>query len=137
MLKHEVKVLSYLFSVVLLLSFVSCEKTKTEIDSVVTGTAAANPSVVKNGDDIILTIGGISFSDYTKINGEEYYPIIHYLVDGEEVALSEEKEQPFTAKWKVQNLSEGEHGLSVKITSSRDGATYENNVLPSTITVIE
>lgn len=138
MVRRNYFFLLILMSVLSLLAFTSCSDDEdVTINASVSGTAKASPSDVKNGDEISLTIGGTSHSSASEINGKEYYPVIHYLIDGTEVAVSNEKELPFTAKWVVKDLSVGEHTLSVDITSSRKGATYENKVLPSTITVIE
>lgn len=119
----------------------SCEeeaKVNVDLSSEVVGKAIATPSTIKNGEEIVLSIGGvISASDKTTINGKEYYPIIHYLIDGNEVAKSAETTLPFSAKYTVHNLSVGEHVISVDITSSREEAFFENNVSSSTITVLE
>lgn len=126
-----------LMSVMSLFAFTSCDDEDVTINHSVSGSAEATPSDVKNGDEISLTIGVISHSSSSEINGNEYFPIIHYLIDGVEVAVSNEKKLPFTAKWVVKDLPVGEHTLSVNITPSREGATYENKVYPSKITVIE
>ena len=120
----------------------SCEEDdniKVTISSTVTGQAVATPSTVKNGDEVQFTIGGrIAGSEWNTINGEEYYPVVHYLIDGVEVADSEEKGLPFSATYTVEDLAIGEHTLSVSITPSHSGEdSYTNNVTPSTITVIE
>lgn len=128
----------FLISVMSLLVLISCsDDVDVTINSSVSGTAKANPSDVKNGDKISLTISGTSHSSSSEVNGKEYYPVIHYLVDGTEVAVSNIKKLPFTAKWVVQNLSVGEHTLSVDITPSIEGAIYENKVSSSKISVIE
>lgn len=116
----------------------SCSKTEADINDSVVGEAVATPSIVKNGDTIELSIAGFfSSSSYISINGEEYYPIVHYLIDGNEVATSSEKQLPFNAEYKVTNLSVGEHTLSVNITSSNKDAYYTNSVTTSKITVTE
>ena len=115
----------------------SCSKV--EINSTVMGRAIATPSTVRNGDKVQLTIGGpISGAGSSSINGKEYYPVVHYLIDGVEVADSEEKGLPFSATYTVEDLAIGEHTLSVSITPSHSGEdSYTNKVTPSTITVIE
>ena len=136
MAKHVFCFLFALCSVISLLAFISCSEEIT-IESCVLGTAEASPSTLKNGDEITLTIGGTSVSSFQTVNGKKYYPVVYYLVDGKEVATAVEKQLPFTAKWVAKDLSVGEHTLSVNITPSREGATYENKVYPSKITVIE
>lgn len=133
--KLKIKVFWLLLLTVLMLSAASCEKVN--IDSVVTGTATATPSYVQNGDSLTLSIKGISISSYSEVNGKEYYPVVHYLIDGVEVAVSSEKIQPFTAKYKVDNLAIGGHTLSVSIKPSRGDASFRNAVSPSIIMVTE
>lgn len=114
----------------------SCSKT--EINSSLKGEAVASPSVVKNGDKIKLSKAGFfSSSSYGSINGKEYYPIVHYLIDGNEVATSSEKELPFDTYYTATNLSVGEHILSVNVTTLHKDAYYENQVTTSKITVTE
>lgn len=132
------KMFSSLLVVVLMLSTASCDPDpEVTIDSVVTGTANATPSYVQNGDSLTLSIKGISISSYSEVNGKGYYPVVHYLIDGVEVAISSEKGQPFTAIYIVENLTKGEHTLSVNIKPSRSGANFRNAVSPSTIMVTE
>lgn len=130
-------ILSLMFSFAIgMLVVSSCDKT--EFSSVVLGVAEAMPSIVKNGDEIVLSIGGkISSSGSSSVNGKEFYPVVHYLIDGNEVAVSSSKEMPFEAKCVVSNMSVGEHALTVNITGSRKGAHFDNNVSSSTILVTE
>lgn len=131
-MKRNVIVL--LFAVVSTLFMSSCAK----VDSAVVGTAIATPDTVKNGDEVTFSIGGnVAVSGTSSMNGREYYPIIHYLIDGEEVAKSSDKGLPFKANYTVKDLSLGEHSLTVEITASRKTANYENLVKSSTITVTE
>lgn len=109
-----------------------------EITASITGQAKATPSTVKNGDVIKLSIEGlISSSSSISINDKDYNPIVHYLIDGKEVAVSEDKSLPFSASYTVEGLSVGQHTLSVNITSSTKGAEFENKVSSSQITVID
>lgn len=118
---------------------IACSKDEeVTVKTEILGKAEATPSTVKNGDEITLGIGGIiSSSSTATINGKEYYPVIHYLVDGSEVAVSTDKKSPFNATYKVNDLSVGEHTLSVRITPSESGAIFENKVSESKITVVE
>lgn len=113
----------------------SCEKI--EFSTSLTGQAKATPSTVKNGDVIKLSVGGISASGSTTINGKEYYPIVHYLIDGKEVAVSNGKTLPFEVSYTVEGLSVGKHTLSANITPSLKGAEFENKVSNSEITVVQ
>lgn len=114
----------------------SCKKAT--IASDVVGEATAVSSSVQNGDEIILSISGIiSASGSINYDGEQHFPIVHYLIDGVEVAVSSETEIPFNALYKVENLTLGEHTLSVDITPSHGGDSYNNKVVSSIITVIE
>ena len=67
-----------LMSVMSLFAFTSCDDEDVTINHSVSGSAEATPSDVKNGDEISLTIGVISHSSSSEINGNEYFPIIHY-----------------------------------------------------------
>ena len=114
------------------------KKKKDEVKSLVTGKIVATPSSVKNGDEITLEIGGNVFSSgETIINGKDYHPIIHYLIDGKAVVKSSETTLPFNAKYIIKDLTIGEHTLSIDITSSRKGAIFENKVSSTTITILE
>lgn len=124
------------------LSTISCVPDgETEIENIqssVIGVATSSQNNVRNGDEITLSISGsISASGYTSINGKEYYPVVHYCIDGVEVAVSEEKKFPFNASFKVNGLSLGEHTLSVDVTGSSKHASYNNNVRSSVFTISE
>lgn len=106
--------------------------------SSVYGKVVVTPSNVKNGDEIALEIGGmISASGNATINGKELYPIVHYLLDGREIAISSDKDLPFKAKYTINELAVGEHEISVDIVGSRKGAIFENKVVSTKITVVE
>lgn len=106
--------------------------------SSVCGKVVVTPSNVKNGDEIALEIGGlISASGNATINGKELYPIVHYLLDGREIAISSDKDLPFKAKYTINELAVGEHEISVDIVGSQKGAIFENKVVSTKITVVE
>ena len=137
MRRFSIKTCSFVLLSLLVMFIISCDN-EIKIHSSVMGEAIATPSTAKNGDKINLSIGGnISASGTSAVNGKEYYPTIHYLIDGNEVAISPEKAIPFNAEYQITNLSIGEHILSVNITSSSEDATYDNQVTPSTIIVTE
>ncbi len=123
-----------LLSIILLSSaLTSCYE---EYNSSVTGQATATPSTASNGDTITLSIGGfISSSGEATIGHKKYYPIIHYLIDGKEVATSREKSCPFNATYIVKDLSDGEHIITVEVSGSRKNANFENKVGYSTLNV--
>ena len=115
----------------------SCDKDPDPIFSV-DGKVVVTPSKIINGDNVVLEIGGmISTSANATINGKEFYPIVHYLLDGREIAISSDKDLPFKAKYTINDLAVGEHEISVDITSSRKGAIFENKVVSTKITVLE
>ena len=102
----------------------------------VVGKVVANPTMVSNGEEISLEIGGtISASGQVTMNGKDYHPVVYYLIDGDEVVKSTESTLPFSARCKIENLTIGEHVISVDIKSSRSEATFENKVSPTMITV--
>lgn len=126
-------VLTSIFGVIILSS---CEKD--EVRTIVEGKVVATPSIVKNGDEIAFKIGGnYSMIEDITINGKDYHPIIHYLIDGKEVVISSETTLPFNAKYTIKDLTIGEHILSVDITSSREGGIFENEVSSTIITILE
>lgn len=140
-----------LFSALFLVA--SCEEG--EFHSQVSGRAVAYPSSVRNGDSITLSIGAISDASVdirpdsidasweisfssggtATIDGELHHPIVHYLIDGKRVATSNSTDLPFQTTYQVENLSAGEHTLSVSITPSHSHDSYENHVGPSTLTI--
>lgn len=113
------------------------EEEEVKITSDVYGNAMATPSTVKNGNEINLSIGGVTVSGSVIVDGKEFYPIVHYLIDGNEIAVSAERKMPFNATYKVDNLTVGEHDLSVSITPSASGAQFINMIVGSVITVVE
>lgn len=136
MKSNSIKMYSLILLSLITIGLISCKGV--EIRSSVLGKTVATPSTVKNGDNIVFSIGGlITSSSSVTVNGKNYYPIVHYLIDGEEVVVSTEKEIPFKAEYKVENLTVGEHTLSVSISSSDNNAIYENEVSTSMFTVIE
>lgn len=49
----------------------------------VLGKVVVTPSIVTNGEELILKIeGNASASGEATVNGKKYYPVVHYLVDG-------------------------------------------------------
>lgn len=109
---------------------------KIRIQSTVVGVAKSTPSITKLGEELTFTIeGNITSSSVISVNGEEYYPIIHYLIDGKDVVTSAEKTMPFKASYVVTDLSIGEHVLSVEITGSHKIDTYINSVGSSILTI--
>lgn len=118
------------------LFFASCDKE--EFKTMVLGKVIATPSIVKNGEELILKIeGNASASGEATVNGKKYYPVIHYLVDGKKVATSSETSLPFNAKCIINDLAKGEHTISVEITGSQKEVIVENKVSSTTITVHE
>ena len=62
------------------LFFASCDKE--EFKTTVLGKVVATPSIVTNGEELILKIeGNASASGEATVNGKKYYPVVHYLVD--------------------------------------------------------
>lgn len=106
------------------------------VQSTIVGTANSSPSIARIGEELTFTIGGgITSSSTVSINGKEYYPVVHYLLDGVEVVVSTEKDMPFKASYLVKDLSIGDHVLSVEMTGSNKNVTYINMVGTSTITI--
>ena len=97
-MKLLLKISLVFIGVIGVIALASCEKD--EVKSLVIGKIVATPSSVKNGDEITLEIGGnVSASGETIINGKDYHPIIHYLIDGKAVVKSSETTLPFNAKY--------------------------------------
>lgn len=118
------------------LFFASCDKE--EFKTMVLGKVVATPSIVTNGEELILKIeGNASASGEATVNGKKYYPVVLYLVDGKKVATSPETSLPFNAKCIINDLSKGEHTISVEITGSQKEVIVENKVSSTTITVQE
>lgn len=124
-----------LFTTIAVILF-SCDD-KEEFKTSVDGNVSVNPNIAKNGDILNLSISGFSSSSYGTINGKETYPIVHYLIDGNEVVTSEEKSVPFNAVYKIKNLSIGQHVVSINITSPNDFDYYDNQISNAILTVIE
>lgn len=118
------------------LLFTSCDKE--EFKTMVLGKVVVTPSIVTNGEELILKIeGNASASGEATVNGKKYYPVVHYLVDGKKVATSSETSLPFNAKCIINDLAKGEHTISVEISGSQKEVIVENKVSPTTITVQE
>lgn len=131
-MKKVILLSAFLLSVVL--SSCDCD----EFYSDIMGKATATPSMVSNGDTITLSVGGIiSGSGEATIGHKKYYPIVHYLIDGQEVAVSKEHSTPFYATYVVKKLTPGDHIVTVEVNGSRKKAHYENHVGASTLSVKE
>lgn len=118
------------------LFFASCDKE--EFKTMVLGKVVVTPSIVTNGEELILKIeGNASASGEATVNEKKYYPVVHYLVDGKKVATSSETSLPFNAKCIINDLAKGEHTISVEITGSQKEVIVENKVNSTTITVQE
>ena len=134
-MKLFIRITLFLTLVVGLL-FTSCDKE--EFKNTVLGKVVATPSIVTNGVELILKIeGNASASGEATVNGKKYYPVVLYLVDGKKVATSPETSLPFNAKCIINDLSKGEHTISVEITGSQKEVIVENKVSSTTITVQE
>lgn len=134
-MKLFIRITLFLTLVVGLL-FTSCDKE--EFKTMVLGKVVVTPSIVTNGEELILKIeGNASASGEATVNGKKYYPVVHYLVDGKKVATSSETSLPFNAKCIINDLAKGEHTISVEITGSQKEVIVENKVSSTTITVQE
>ena len=128
-----------LLAVILCINLAACsDDDEVKLTSDIVGAATASPSSAKNGDEISLSVEGIINSSGTaSVNGELHYPVIHYLIDRKEVAVSTETTQPFRATYKVEGLTPGEHVLSVNIIPSHENDEYHNRISSATITITE
>ncbi len=128
-----------LLAVIVCINLAACsDDDEVKVTSDIMGAAVATPSSAKNGDEISLSIeGNISGSGTASVNGELHYPVIHYLIDGNEVAVSTETTLPFHATYQVEGLTPGEHVLSVNIIPSHENDEYHNRISLATITITE
>lgn len=124
--------------IITLASTTSCDDELVEIHSSIIGEVISTPSTVKNGQVITLSIGGnIVSSSSMSVNGREYYPVIHYNIDGQKIVTSAEKSLPYNAEYTVRDLSIGEHTLTVTITGAGKRTIYENKITSSKLYVTE
>jgi len=130
--------ITLLLTLVVGLFLTSCDKEEFKIGFTVLGKVVATPSIVANGEELTLKIeGNISASGEATINGKKYYPVVHYLLDGKEVATSSETSLPFNAKCIIKDLETGEHTISVEVIGSQKEVIVENKVTSTNITVQE
>lgn len=106
-------------------------------DGIIMGTAVATPASFHNGDQVKVGIGGNAHLEIVKISGRDYPPIIHYEIDGVEVAQSREWSAFFETSFTAQNLTPGEHTLSVSVPDIYANVDYTINIASSKVIVLE
>lgn len=132
-----------LFFVVFAVLFQGC---KEEIIVSINGTATISKNPVKNGDDVYLSIGKISFDkdgnvivdlDYhTVINGKEYgIPRVRYFIDDKEVGTSNSRKENYACKYHVAGLQVGEHVLRAEAEPQEDETTFTGEYQSMVFTV--
>lgn len=120
------------------------------------GDVAISKTEVKNGDEVILSIGKIPQSSpiisITISNnnrscdkcGKVFFydptPMVHYYIDDKEVGISEEADHYFACSYTVSGLSAGEHTLSAKAVPLHENEDieikYEGGYTSTTFKVI-
>lgn len=116
-------------------SVASCEQERFE--GFVKGTAVAVPSSFRNGDEVTVQLGRNISIQTVIISGTEYPPMLHYEIDGKEVATSKDSESLFAAKFVAEGLQPGEHTLSVSAPTVWANIDYDIKISSSTVTVLE
>lgn len=95
--------------------------------------------VVRPGDKVKLVIGATADKKcdlgIVTISQVSHPPIVHYLIDGEEVGTSRDFKSFFSFDYEVGALSPGEHELSVEIPQVFKNIFYNIDVVSSTFTV--
>lgn len=113
----------------------SCEPERFEGD--VVGTVVAEPASFHNGDEVKVNIGGNANLGIVVISGTEYPPIVHYEIDGVEVAKSNNPNSFFETTFIANDLTPGEHTLSASVPVIYANIDYNIQLKPSTITVLD
>ena len=110
-----------------IVSVISCEEADRQVIESITMDAiiTIEPDIVKVGDEILLTLDNVKFD---KDLDERYYPVVHYLIDGNEIAVSIENEEPFAAKYIVTGLATGKHIVTIMAESPDDKRIFEVNL---------
>lgn len=116
-------------------SFASCDEERFE--GHVSGTAIAQPSSFRNGDEVTVQLGRTVSIQTQNISGVEYPPELHYEIDGKEVAKSKDSQSLFAAKFVAEGLTPGEHTLSVSAPTIWANIDYTINISSSKVTVLE
>lgn len=117
--------------------FQSCVEEKEEFTTTVSGTATISKNPVKNGDEVCLSIGGvtidingnisttITIDGSVTINGKEVgVPNVHYYIDDKLVGTSNDKAKGYAFKYKVTGLQPGEHVLRAEAVPQEKGTTF-------------
>lgn len=105
---------------------------RTEITGTLIGKAVVNPSTVKVGDDIELSID--LTARVTQTVGKVKITA-HYSIDEKSVASSTDEKNNYKTQYKVEGMKAGEHTLSVKITTDADKEEFPCAVTPVTFIV--
>lgn len=113
----------------------SCEDERFE--GTVTGTATAETTAFHNGDEVKVKLGSNVNIQIVRISGIEYPPILHYEIDGEEVATSRDWRSYFEASFTAKDLTPGEHTLSVSVPVIYANIDYNIQILDSKVMVLE
>lgn len=113
----------------------SCEEDRYE--GTIEGTAIAETTAFHNGDEVNVKLGRNVNIQIVRIGGIEYPPILHYEIDGVEVATSRDWSSFFGASFTAKDLTPGEHTLSVSVPVIYANIDYIIQIAESKVTVLE
>lgn len=139
----------YLFALTAILFgmfvLVSCDK-EDEIKGSTTfyGKVVVNPTLVKQNENVIFSIGeggfssdnvSVGISSSTTINGKDVIKSILYFIDGTKVAESSDKANKYSVSYNVENISIGNHVVTAKCSSNFKNYTIEEHITQGEFTV--
>lgn len=124
---------------------VSCDK-EDEIKGSTTfyGKVVVNPTLVKQNENVIFSIGeggfssdnvSVGISSSTTINGKDVIKSISYFIDGTKVAESSDKANKYSVSYNVENISIGNHVVTAKCSSNFKNYTIEEHITQGEFTV--
>ena len=108
------------------------------------GKVIVNPLSVKQNENITFCIGeggfssdnvSVGISSSTTINGKDVIKSVSYFIDGTKVAECSDKANKYSVSYNVENISIGNHVVTVKCSSNFKNYTIEEHITQGEFTV--
>lgn len=125
-----------------------CDKTEVEITGgsvSFSGKVNVSPTTVKVGDEVTFSIdnsfsiGNISGSieSSTTINGKDVVKCVVYYIDGDEIGKSSDKNNKYALKYKVSELTVGNHNVTAHCESNFKNIEIAESISSGTLIIEE
>lgn len=133
---------AFILSTSISIVFTGCEKSEMNqefgIDlsaGIFEGEIDITPSSAKNGEEVTFQIKLINIPDIIENNPNAIN--VFYEIDGTRVAESSDVENHYSAKYKVDGLSVGEHKITAGYMTSVENPNFKFKMKSSILTITE